>query len=54
MIRKRYLTVKVWIINKLRCIRIIPDVWYQSEIDLAGIRAKEIMKVLGIEEAKGL
>ena len=53
---RMYLIVKVWVIYKLRYLKLIPDVWYQSEIDLAGIRAKEIMKVLGIkdEEAKGL
>jgi len=37
-----WLKIKVQAIYILRRLRIIPNVWYQSEIDLAGIRAKEL------------
>ena len=39
--RRIYLEVMVWFIMRLRWMKIIPDVWYKSEIDLAKILAKE-------------
>ncbi len=35
------LRAKVWIICLLRHYKIIKNVWYQSELDLAALRAKD-------------
>ena len=40
--RKRWLTIKVFFIRLLITIKILKPVWYQSEIDLAKIRADEM------------
>jgi len=39
---KKVLQIKVFGINLLRALRIIPNVWYASEFLLAGIKAQEL------------
>ena len=38
---KRWLIIKVFFLDLLRWLHILPDVWYKSELDLAKIRGKE-------------
>lgn len=42
--KQKWLAIKVEIIYLLRRLRIIPDVWYQSEIDLAKLKADELFE----------
>jgi hypothetical protein len=42
------LQIKVWFIHILQKLRILPKVWYESELKLAGIKAKKTMKNLNI------
>jgi len=41
MLKKKYLQVKVLVVHILIRLHIIPNVWYQCEIDLAEIVGKE-------------
>ena len=42
LMKKRYLFAIVFCIRWLRYLRILPNVWYQSEFTLAEIRGKEL------------
>ena len=39
---KRYLIIKVWIIHLLQRLKILPNIWYASEIKLAKIKGREL------------
>ena len=41
-VKKRYLIIKCWIVHVLCFFDLIPCIWYQCELDLAEIRAKEM------------
>jgi len=49
-IRELYLIVLVHIIHQLIKWKILKNVWYTSELDLADIRAKKLFKLLNLED----
>ena len=49
---KRYLIIKVWIIHLLQKLKILPNVWYASEIKLAKIRGSELVDSLTTKNNK--
>jgi len=46
-IRKRYLQVLVFLIHLGQRLRILNNVWFKAELDLADLEAKELMKLFG-------
>jgi len=41
-VKRKHLVLKVWIIHWLQYFKILPNVWYACEIELAKIRGKKL------------
>lgn len=50
-IRRKILCVHVWLIHVLQDFKMLPDVWYQCEIDLAKMEAEDYAKYFGDSNA---
>lgn len=48
--KKKYLTLKVFFVHLLIQMRLLPNVWYQCELDLSKIWADEVYEILKIGE----